>query len=329
MVRPPPPSSSSDHGDHQKENRHRLANSSRQSARSRVRPRATCAGGGHSSPSILDRPSWNPSTAIEDSKKKYRQDQQLGQDRDVNLHKLGHLDEEFRFVRGLRLQTMYDPIYRPPPNFIPSESRQPIVNFQIKPQPVLEGGQGHGGDWDSPTKAASLSALKNANLVGEEEAAMLNGPRAVEVLGSVRASLDKSLVESDGDVRRSVVRESMVINRDESKGNIVPSSWEGQRDIMQWMRKIGVKISDDWAPKCETGLHLGKKSHEAIPAKPNDDFLNGVMLCELAAAVEKLNNAAQARGSLRCVEDHEKVRRFVLQGTAMQPKCHAQVSSSK
>jgi len=159
----------------------------------------------------------------------------------------------------------------------------------------------------------------------------------VEVVRSVCASFERSLADADaggegGGFRRSFMPECLVYPGENQLGaeggprtNVKPDTSDGQFIILAWLKKIGVHVSDEWLPKCETAVDVGKKSMET---KAHDSFLNGVMLSELAAAVEKLNNATEARANLRMVDDQRlKIKRFMLQGTTLQPKCYAQVEN--
>lgn len=82
---------------------------SRSQARVRRRPRPS------ESASVLeDRPGWNPSTALEEERKaqRRREERRRAGDEaatraDEAMRRAGHLDEDFRFVRGLRFQVRH------------------------------------------------------------------------------------------------------------------------------------------------------------------------------------------------------------------------------
>lgn len=82
---------------------------SRSQARVRRRPRPS------ESASVLeDRPGWNPSTALEEERKAQRrrdERRRAGDEAaaraDEAMRRAGHLDEDFRFVRGLRFQVRH------------------------------------------------------------------------------------------------------------------------------------------------------------------------------------------------------------------------------
>jgi hypothetical protein len=63
---------------------------------------------------LEDRPGWNPSTALEEERKaqRRREERRRAGDEaatraDEAMRRAGHLDEDFRFVRGLRFQVRH------------------------------------------------------------------------------------------------------------------------------------------------------------------------------------------------------------------------------
>jgi hypothetical protein len=292
-----------------------------------------------------DRPAWNASTAVEKEGKKGERGRGGGDGggpaglADV-AGTAGHLDEDFRFVRGLRLQTMYDPTYRPPPGFVPDENRQPIINIRLRP-PTKPGSASstkcQASDTHTPDSTQTpVMPLAGLSHLDARVPARPPGGNSVQVLASVRASLDKSLHELAPEelTRRpaagpgEAVRESMVLEKDEQRGkeNVRPDTRQGQRRILGWLQKLGLNVDDEWLPKCESSVDLPRMHDGVLPtgALVRDDFFNGVLLCELAAAVEKMTNATAARSKLRFIDDGQK-KRFVPQGTTTHPKCYAQV----
>jgi hypothetical protein len=218
-------------------------------------------------------------------------------------------------MQGLRLRTMYDPSYRPG-------------------GPWGEAG-GHVGASCEGVPLAEL--LADGRLEGRVSGrrAMRGAGGGVEVLRSVRASVDRPLAAAprvalggyEGPLRESMVVEGGAGGAD---------SRQVQLRVLGWLQGLGVHTSRAWLPRCEAGANVARKSREGLrasrtaPQAPSldameDDFSNGVLLAELAAALVKRGDAAGARASLRCLPNQN---RFVLRGTCLKPRCLAQVCRS-